>query len=382
MEKLGIESYENDLWVCAQCGYCKAVCEVQKYEGWESVSPRGRIYFLKALRNGTIKPGSEEFKKFSDNVFKCTLCARCRFVCPTDINTRGLQMALREALVHTGHYPQNLNMAKEALEAEHNPLNFPNESRAEFIEFMDDPPDDLYQKEKAEVVYFVGCIASFSPAVSSIPEAMINILNHAGIDFAVMGENEWCCGFPLIAAGMHRDAQYLKDHNLERIRQLGAKTIITGCPSCYNTWTEEYETDAEVLHASQFLKRLIDQGKLKVSKSASSASYHDPCDLSRNSGVYDEPRAVIDSCVQLRELPEFRERGFCCGGGGDLEAVDADLANKIAGGLADIVAGNQVEELITGCQQCKRMMVNAFKDKGHDIKVRDIIEMVHDSLQE
>ncbi len=147
-KKMDIEKFERDLYSCAQCGYCKAACEIVNQKGWESLSPRGRIYILKAIRKGEIKLEKDGEKKFSDNVFKCTLCARCRTECVVDIDTRGLQIALRESLVDMGVYPEKLNLIVDSIKQEHNVLNYPNEERAGFLDFADDVPEDLYQKNK------------------------------------------------------------------------------------------------------------------------------------------------------------------------------------------------------------------------------------------
>jgi heterodisulfide reductase subunit D len=305
------------------------------------------------LRRGEIQLSEDQAKKFSEHVFRCTLCARCRSVCPVDIDTRGLQMALRESLVDMGHYPKNLDLILDSVNTEHNPLNYPNDERAAFLEWLDDVPEDMYQKEKADVVYFVGCISSFSPAVQSIPEAFIDILNKSGLEFSIMGENEWCCGYPLICGGMQKNAEEVRKHNIEMVKSLGAKTVVASCPSCYNTWAYEYETDLEVFHATQFIQKLINEGTITLNKIEGKAAYHDPCDLARNSDVYDEPREVIKATgLEIVEFPQNRKMGYCCGGGGDLEAVDADIARKSAERFAGIVAKTEVDELITACQQC------------------------------
>jgi heterodisulfide reductase subunit D len=382
MDKLTVDQFERDLWVCAQCGYCKAVCEVAKEKRWESFGPRGRIYLLRAMQRGEIVLDAEQAKKFSDHVFKCTLCARCRSACPVDVDTRGLQIALRKSLVDAGQYPENLNLMVDSMNQENNPLNYPNDERAAFVEYFDDPPDDLYQKEQAEVVYFVGCISSFSPAVQSVPEAFISVLEKADVNFSIMGEDEWCCGYPLIAAGMKERAESLKAHNIERVKQLGAHTVVTNCPSCYNTWAFEYDTDLEILHSTQYIKRLIAEKKIALNPLAGTAAYHDPCDLGRNSNVYEEPREVIAATgLNLMEFPENRERGYCCGGGGDLEAIDADSAHQFSEALAGIVQEAGVSEFITACQQCKRMMLSVFKEKEMHVPVRDVIELVRDAMQ-
>lgn len=382
MKEMNLDLFERDLWVCTQCGYCKASCDIVHLKGWESLSPRGRIFLLKALKMGEIKLGKDQEKKFSDNVFLCTLCSRCKSTCPVDIDTRGLQMILRENLVNMGTYPEKIDLIKNSIKTERNVLSYPNDERAAFLEFLNDVPEDLYQKESADVIYFVGCMSSFSPAVQSIPEAFIEILKKAEVEFAIMGTEEWCCGFPLIVGGMKGKVEEVKKHNVEMVKKLGARTVVTTCPSCYNTWTRHYETDLEVLHSSQFIMRLLEEGRIKINKIEGKVAYHDPCDLGRNSGVYEKPRELIKATgLNVVNLAESRGRAFCCGGGGDLEAIDAKLANTIARKLAEVVESSGVDELVTACQQCKRMLMSAFKEKETKINVRDIVELVRDNVR-
>src|SRR3990170_3327007 len=141
----------------------------------------------------------------------------------------------------------------------------PNEERAEWVEFMADAPEDRYQKERAEVLYYVGCVSSFSAAAQGIPKALAKVLELAGVDFGILGGEEWCCGFPLMVAGLRREAEVLIAHNIEKLKQLGAKTVVFNCPSCYHAWTHEYSLEGvELQHETQFLARLIAEGRLKL----------------------------------------------------------------------------------------------------------------------
>jgi heterodisulfide reductase subunit D len=198
-----------------------------------------------------------------------------------------------------------------------------------------------------------------------------------------MGEDEWCCGYPLIVAGMSSYIEPLKEHNLKKIRDIGAKRMIFSCPSCYHTWRNEYRVELEMLHHTEFIKKLIDEGSLSFSSSLNyKVTYHDPCDLGRNSLVYDAPRKVINSIpgIEFVEMKHSREYALCCGGGGDLEVVDAPLPTELGKRVIEEAEAIKVDVLITSCQQCKRTLVNALNGEN-SLKVMDILELVVEATE-
>jgi heterodisulfide reductase subunit D len=246
---------------------------------------------------------------------------------------------------------------------------------------MADAPEDGYQRPTAEVVYFVGCVASFSPAVQSIPEAFVQVLTRAGVDFTILGEREHCCGFPLIAAGMREEAEALKQHNVQTIKDTGAKTVVFTCPSCYHTWLREYSASLpgiELVHSTQYLVRLIDQGRLPLKESGLRVTFHDPCDLGRNSGEYEAPREVLRRLpgTDFVEIGANRAQGLCCGGGGDLEIIEPALAGTMAVETLDAFQSTGAEVLVTACQQCKRSFQAARDKQGASIGIMDIAELI------
>ncbi len=360
----------KDIDKCFQCGTCTAQCRVSECSS--DFNPRLLHNFVKLGLEGELA-----------EVFKCTLCARCKELCPRGIDTRALRIAMRKYLIEAEKYPENLNLMKEAMEVEHNVANFPNVDRAMWAEFLDDAPDDFFVRDRAEVIYFVGCMASFSPAVQSIPATFVSFLDKAGVDFTIMGEEEWCCGYPLIVAGMGDFIEPLKEHNLERVKETRASKMVFACPSCFHTWMHEYkEANLEMFHHTEFIKDLIDQGRLKLGELKAKVTYHDPCDLGRNSNVYDAPREIIKAIpgAEFVEMKHNREHALCCGGGGDLEVVDAKLPVEIGKKVIEQAEAAGAEILITSCQQCKRTLVNAVS-KESKLKVMDILEIVMDIME-
>lgn len=293
---------------------------------------------------------------------------------------------MREHLVQKGLHPPILQIVQEAVANEHNPLDYDNEERAMWVEFMDDPPDDQFQREKAEVAYFIGCVSSFSPAVQKIPEEFCQILSKADVDFTILGEKEWCCGFPMLSAGIREGAKELKEHNINVIRELGAKTIVFSCPSCFHTWSHEYAADindVRLVHATQFLEELIDTGRIEFTNDlTATVTYHDPCDLGRASGVYGAPRRVIQSIPGLRlvELPESDRKSLCCGGGGDVEMYDDELTGKVAAKRVGQIRDLGAEICATACQQCVRTLTTGVRNIDAEVEVLDVIQLVWRSI--
>jgi heterodisulfide reductase subunit D len=373
---------------CTRCGECLNVCPVYTAKGEEDIDPRGKIQNFKSfIRSqygiwakifGPKKLDEEKLKKFSDMIYRCTLCGECNVSCPVSIDTKNLWLALRETLVEMGHYPKALDTLKSNVEKVHNILGNENAERAEWIQSLSDLPEHLYQKKRAEVAFFVGCVAAFFPMAKKIPRSFAEILIKAGVDFTLLGGEEWCCGFPLIGAGMKREAEGLIRHNLEKMKEKGVQRVVFACPSCYHTWMEDYDTDLERFHSTQFIKQLIEEGKIALKEKKIKVTYHDPCDLGRASKVYDAPREVIRSIpgVELIELEHSRDQCKCCGGGGNLEMVDPELSAALAQAKIEEIQATGADAVITPCQQCVRTIMTTARRKKLPVTVMDLTEFI------
>ncbi len=366
--------------ICAYCGYCRAVCPTYAGVGWESCSPRGRIQLTRLLLEGT-PPTRDQMTR----LYQCTLCGHCTQVCPTCIDLRQFWLEARKQTVARELLPQGLAAARDNVAKTGNVYGYPNDERAGWIEYMDDVPADLYQRDQAEVVYFVGCSSSFSPRVQRIAESFVHVLDTAGVDFTILGEGEVCCGFPLLAAGMHDQAQAVIEHNLERVRAIGATTIVFNCPACRMMWLEEYARHLprmRMLHSTELLAELTAAQQLPLKDVNRIVTYHDPCDLARNGGVYEAPREVLAAIpgLQLVEVYERRERGLCCGGGGDLEMVDTALSGRVAARMVSKLAGTGAQTIVTACPQCVRTLTRGAEQTAPDVTVKDIVELLAEAL--
>ncbi len=373
---------------CTRCGECLRYCPIYTQRQEEEINPRGKIqtikrfirsqYGLRAKLFGSKRLSEEELRKFSEMVYRCTLCGECGSVCPVSIHSKDLWVGLREVLVELGYYPKEFDTLKENVLTSHNISGMDNEGRTEWLEAMGELPEHRYQKEKAEVIYFVGCVASYFPMVHKIPQGMIKILNRARVDFALLGGAEWCCGFPLIGAGMKKEAKEMISHNLEVVRQKEAHTAIFTCPSCYHTWKEEYKTEIRLFHFTQFLLDLIREGKIHFKEEKIKVTYHDPCDLGRASGIYDSPREILRAMpgVELVEMRDHREYCKCCGGGGNLEMIDPELSAALAREKIKQIQETGAEMVVTSCQQCVRTILTTARRMKIPIKALNLTELV------
>ena len=355
----------DDLFNCSRCGSCTAYCPVYKNTKDEAVAPRGKLSLIEAISQGKL----EFTDKLSEKIYTCTLCNYCDSECPSGVKITELFEEMRQDLIDSEKYPEALDFLKRRLGEAYNVTFDTNEGRADWTKQIPDSSPEDFIKDTAEVVYFAGCVSSFSPRTFSIPRSVVQILKGAGVDFTLLGDDEWCCGFPLLSSGMKNESKKLADHNIEAVNKKCAKVLITSCPSCYHTWKHEYprisgkKADFEIMHLSQYLLRLIEDKKLKLKPLNIRVTYHDPCDLGRNSEVYDEPRKVIESIpgVEFIELEANKNLANCCGGGGNLESLDAGLSGRIAGSRAREIIAADVDVLISACQQCERTLGTALK---------------------
>lgn len=375
-----------DIYGCTACGICTDVCQVYKatngdYKSYYDISRSLKSYMRWEFLSKIIPPlksrAENALSKLSKDAYYCLLCGRCSKFCPALLDTVTLGVSTREVLTGEKVYPENMKMVREMTLSTKNVLGMPNEERGMWAEYSIAPPPTL--KEGSEMAYFVGCMASFSPAVQDVPLAVAEVLTAAGIDFTILGGEEWCCGYPLVIGGLKKEAEELIKHNLETLKKLKVKTVVFSCPSCFLTWSTEYPIeDIQLIHHTQLINKFIKEGRLKLKELKAKITYHDPCDLGRKSHVYEEPREVIKSIpgVEFVEMQWNREKSLCCGGGGDVEIVDENLPVEIGKQVIEEAERVGAEILVTACQQCKRTLLKAAKAAKSNVKVMDIAELV------
>jgi heterodisulfide reductase subunit D len=370
----------NEFDQCIKCGLCLATCPVCKDLYLEKYTPRGKVQLAKRYAAGDLEIGAH----YRDIFAKCLLCGACTVTCPSGVDQKKVFLAMREEIVKKQGLHPNVRAAVESLVGNHNISDEDNAERGDWRDDIRDLPKHMYEREQADVIYFVGCVASFFPMVQSIPRNMVRILESAGVDFAILAGEEWCCGFPLIGAGMPGEMKALIEHNLEKVKTLGAKEVVFSCPSCYRTWKEYYPTDLKLSHSTEFIERLIKEGSIRLGNLNETVTYHDPCDLGRNAGVFDPPREILRAIpgLTLVELASNRNQSICCGGGGNLEMADAALSGRVAQNKIDEVRRTGAETVVTACQQCVRTMKGKVRREKLDLEVVDITDIVVRSMSQ
>lgn len=244
----------------------------------------------------------------------------------------------------------------------------------------------LAQGKQPDVLFWVGCAGSFDDRAKKITKAFVKILNKANIEFAVLGTEESCTGDPAKRAGNEMVFQMQAMMNIEVLNGYEVKKIVTTCPHCYNTLKNEYPElggNYKVMHHTQFLKSLLDEGKISVkggTYKGKKITFHDPCYLGRANDVYEAPRDLLKKLeVELVEMKNSRKNGLCCGAGGAQMFKDAEKGDKEINVKRTEEAMEIKPEIIaTGCPFCNTMMTDGVKAKNNEenIKVFDIAEMI------
>jgi Fe-S oxidoreductase/FAD/FMN-containing dehydrogenase len=373
--------FEKEISACVQCGYCMNYCPTR--QEWLSSTPRGRVLMTKKLFLENPQRYENFRQDYIERVFQCTLCGRCGVDCSVDIRSRSMWLGVRSYLASNGLGLNSLRDLTRLIDESHNIAARPNEQRANWVSRIK-LPYDLLGKRKAEIVYFVGCVTSFFPMAQPAARALAQILNIAGIDFTIVGGEEWCCGFPLMSAGAIESAGKCMQHNIERIKEMGARTVLVTCPGCYRVWKDEYQEviserhPFDILHSTEFIARLIENKKLKIAGLEQDITYHDPCDLGRNSGIFDEPRYIIEKIpgLSLVEMEDNREYCSCCGSGGDLLASNQELSLAIARRKVQEILDTGVQTAVTACPSCVRAIHMAKTTDKIKLDVLDINELL------
>lgn len=343
---------EIQTYSCSSCGMCIDVCQLSFSAGITNIQG---AYLLKGIRNN---------ENVSDIAFNCLMCGRCDVKCPVGIELSPIRMIRRRAgeterveiSLFKKYLPDRLSI----------PAAKPN-GKPSYPFLPSEEP------QKADVIYFAGCMTHLTPAIKN---SMVKILDAAGVSYNFLdSQGGVCCGRPLMLAGQDREARELINFNSQMIWKSGAKTLVTSCPICYKVFRESYYLDVEVLHHSQYIKMLIDEGSLKLNFLRRKVAYHTPCDLGRGSGVYDEPKEVLRHVTRLQRTDFEDENSLCCGGSLGNMKISYKEKNKIAGyAAAELTKGNP-DLLATSCPLCKKTLSSAT-----ETRVADLAEIVAEAI--
>ena len=382
------EIYEETMH-CNKCGFCQATCPIYEELRDEGYVARGRVRLVRAVADGDLQASSN----YAHKLFRCLSCIACNIACPSGVKVDAILQAAREDLHQRGLVPPPLLALADTVSSQRNITGEDNALRLVWSQNLARSVQPPGQPESAETVYFVGCVSSFFPTTYRLPQAFIQVLAKAGEGYAVLGGEEWCCGYPLWVAGLTERVEELARHNLAEVQRLGARRLVTTCPSCLRTWVELYprllgeELSFEVIHSTQVLDELIQAGKLELGELDMQVTYHDPCDLGRQGEIYEAPRRVIQAIpgVELKEMARHHENSLCCGGGGNMQTYDAELSARIGTRRLRQARDTGAKVLLSACQQCERTLAAAARaetvPRSERIRVMDVVELVWQSTQ-
>ena len=321
-------------------------------------------------------------------VWDCVSCGACMEECPVVVEHVPTIMDLRRNLVlEESKAPEGAMNTLLSLEQRGHPWRGTTYSRTDWAEGLDVPT--LAQNPQAEVLFWVGCTGALEQRSQAVARSMAKVLKRAGVDFAILGDEETCTGDPARRMGNEYLYQILAQQNIDTLNRYQVKKVVTICPHCFNTMRNEYPKfggDFEVLHYSQFVDELISQGRLKPVKAMNvTVAYHDSCFLGRHNGIYDQPRNIakaIPGLTLVEMTPRCRERGFCCGAGGGHMWVEESQGTRINHARTDHFLETDADTVGVSCPFCLQMMEEGIQSKGKDgeKQSRDVLEILSDSL--
>ncbi|MBN2409087.1 MAG: 4Fe-4S dicluster domain-containing protein [Candidatus Aminicenantes bacterium] len=397
-----------DAFACMECGRCQDVCPA--FASGKPLSPKMIIFNLEnhlLVQRRNLAPGKRDDLPplFPDvhaegEIWTCTTCGACQHVCPVEIEHIRKIVGVRQSeVLMQSRFPQELNAFFRNMESNSNPWGIGFSKRADWTEGLDVPV--MAERGSTEYLLWVGCAGSFDEHGIEIAKAMVTILKKAGLDFAILGAEEKCCGDSARRLGQEYLFQTLAAENIGLFAKYQVKKIITFCPHGFNTFKNEYPklrgllpdipekeqarlAEIEVIPHVALIEPLLKDGRIAVRlKGAARMTYHDSCYYGRHNGMIAEPRRIIAALAPgaFRELKNNREHSFCCGAGGGLMWTEESLGRRINHLRTEEVIASGAEVAATSCPFCLNMLTDGLKDKEKgDIKVKDLAQLVADSL--
>lgn len=387
-----------DLDACTACGRCEAACPA--YNSGKPLSPKMLILDLRNYMHA-VKPtlasglgsGSGDSRRMvgdvilDETLWACTTCGACVQECPVMIDHIDTIVDMRRHLVmDEARLPETLEQSLRSLEQRSHPWRGTLNTRTSWMEGAGIPL--LSEKGSAEYLFWVGCTGALVDRNIKVTQAMVAILNAAGVDFAVLGEEEVCTGDPARRLGNEYLFQVLARRNIETLNRYGVKKILTQCPHCFNTLLNEYPDfggEFEVIHHSQFVAKLLREGKLKLTRPITQTiTYHDSCYLGRHNGIYQAPRDILQMVpgVNMVEMEHNRERGLCCGAGGGHAWMDEHSPRKVNVMRTEEAVRAKADVIGSACPFCLQMFEDGIRGvhAEESLSVQDLVEIVAKAL--
>ncbi len=409
-----------DLYTCTECGRCKDVCptyltdkplnlfqfnEDLKHELYANatnlIQRAKKVKLLKEIDNEErIEQVKEEIAALNsekqlvgdviseDTLWACTTCRACEEVCPVTIEQVPRIVAMRQGqMLMAENYPKELNPALKGLERNGNPWGIGYDKRGDWAEGLG--VKTMAEDSDVDYLLWVGCAGSFDDRSKKVSVSLVKILQKAGVNFAILGVEEKCTGDFARRVGNEMLYQMMAEENIETLNNYKVKKIIAACPHCLNTLKHEYPQmggNYEVVHHSEFIEQLVQQGKIKLKKSLQGTlTYHDPCYLGRYNNIFDQPRNLLNSISNhgVKELGRFGRESFCCGAGGGRMWMEETIGKRINIKRSEEIVETGVDNVAVGCPFCLTMIEDGMKELGKEetIKTMDIAEFVEKNME-
>jgi Fe-S oxidoreductase/nitrate reductase gamma subunit len=371
---------------CVQCGRCEEVCPAT-IAGMD-YSPTKLIHSLFESMHVTLVDGHgsaapDLLPEFVDpeTTWSCTTCGHCVDVCPLFVNPISAVVELRRYLtLMTGEVPNSVGETLTQMERRGNPWGLPAEQHAPWVKELN--VRILQPGDSTDVLLFVGCAIGYDARSQQIGKSFAQLLQKAGVDFAVLGAAEGCCGETARRLGHEYVFQVMAQENIETLNTVKFNRIVSACAHCFNTLKNEYPQfggQYEVIHHSQLLSEMVSQGKIPSAQAnGETFTMHDPCYLGRYNQIYDEPRVALEDLPQS-EMKRSKASGFCCGGGGGQMWLETDPSTRINNTrIMDIVEA-EAEVVATACPYCLIMFEDAIgaKNLSEKVQAKDIAEILN-----
>jgi len=384
-----------DLYACTECGRCEEQCPADMTG--KPLSPKRVIHDAKndlfdqapavlGKNNAAVAPLLRENSPISaDVLWSCTTCRACEDICPVNIQHLDILLEARKyQVLMESSFPPEMQETFTNLENQSNPWGFGNDTRADWAKGLDVPL--MTDNPEVDILYYVGCAGSFDDRGKKIAQAMARVLKKAGVNFAILGEEERCNGDVARRAGNEYLAQMMIAENVEILNQYRPKKILAGCPHCYNSLKNEYPQFGArfpVVHHTEFLLELINQGRLKTNGTEiEQLTYHDSCYLGRWNGIFAAPRNLLGSVNNGKSLIEMNRneyQGLCCGAGGARMFMEETIGKRINHERAEEVIATGAAQVAAACPFCITMLTDGIRDKNGDVQVKDIAEIVDEA---
>ncbi len=432
IEQFGVAEIQQFTWkqlldgdACIRCGRCQDNCPA--YISGKPLSPKKLTQDLKnhlrvvAPKLAAALKATDEKKDEAtpmplapdviaeEEIWACTTCRSCEEQCPVFVEHVPKIVDLRRNLVMMEcSFPSEAQTAFRGMENNGNPWNQGWKCRSDWTKDLAVPEWD--DEQPPEYLYWPGCSGAFDNRNRKVATAMVALLKKAGVSFAILGNEEKCCGDSARRLGNEMVYQTLAKENIETMSGHGVKKIITSCPHCFNTLKNEYPQFGgcyEVIHHSVFLSRLLRDGRLKPVQSsqpgitggpllpkileagglnpAITCTYHDSCYLGRYNDIYNEPREILRSIsgFRIKEMGRNRYRGFCCGAGGGRMWLDETPEQRVNFKRTEEALETGASLIVTACPFCLTMLEDGTKakDVNEQVKTRDIAEVLWDSIR-